>query len=254
MHRNPHSHKGENGKVMIIGGSKHQHGAPLFSALAAEASGVDLLYVAVPARHEGVVKQTSLNFQVHSFAGDALAEADLKALLELLATMDAAVIGPGLGRTPKEQGVIQELIEACPCAMVLDASALQSWTLDAIEEKAAVLTPHLGELERMGIAQDEIDQRSISTPCTILCKGPIDRITGADGRTEEITGGNAGLTIGGTGDALAGLTAGLMAQHMDVFDACVLASKTIKKAGEKLKSHYTTRDVIGAIPELLKKT
>src|SRR3989338_3251162 len=157
MHRDPHSHKGENGKVMIIGGSKHQHGAPLFSALAAEASGVDLIYVSVPAGHEGVAKQTSLNFQVHSFAGDALAEPDLTSLLELLATMDAAVIGPGLGRTPTEQNVIQELIEACPCAMVLDASALQSWTLDTIEEKAAVLTPHLGELERLGIDPKAIE-------------------------------------------------------------------------------------------------
>src|SRR3990167_1762796 len=89
MHRNPQSHKGENGKVMIIGGSKTQHGAPIFSALPAEASGVDLIFIALPAVHADTAKNSSLNFQVHPFESDTLKESDLESILELLATMDA---------------------------------------------------------------------------------------------------------------------------------------------------------------------
>lgn len=70
MDRSPQSHKGENGIVMVIGGSSSIHGAPLFSALAAEASGVDLVYVSVPEVHAEVAKQTSLNFLVHPFPGN----------------------------------------------------------------------------------------------------------------------------------------------------------------------------------------
>ena len=237
---------------MVIGGSKTQHGAPIFSALAAEASGVDLIFIALPAVHADTAKNSSLNFQVHPFESDTLKESDLESILELLATMDAAVIGPGLGRGPKEQKIIQELIESCPCTMVLDASALQGWTLEAIEEKTAVLTPHLGELERLGIDPEDVEDIAKKFNCTILAKGPIDLIASSDGRVKEITGGNAGLTVGGTGDALAGLAAGLIAQKTDPFDACVLASRVVKRAGEALKSHFTTRDVIARIPELLR--
>lgn len=252
MQRDPQSHKGENGKVLVIGGSRTQHGAPIFSALAAQASGVDLIFVALPSVHADVAKNSSLNFQVHPFGGESLKESDVEDLLELLATMDAAVIGPGLGRGPKEQKIIRGLIESCPCTMVLDASALQSWTLEAMREKTAILTPHLGELERLGIDPEDIEDVAKKFNCTILAKGPTDRIASSDGRVKEIAGGNAGLTVGGTGDALAGLTAGLIAQKMDPFDACVLASRVVKRAGEALGSFYTTHDVIRKIPELLK--
>jgi hypothetical protein len=158
LRRPPHSHKGQNGTVAIIGGSRFQHGAPLFSALAAEASGVDLIFVALPRCHAEVAKAQSLNMQVHPFTGDDIAACDLPMLLELLATMDCAVIGPGLARDPTAVGVIKRLIKGCPCPMVLDASALQPWTLDACAGKAVLCTPHAGELERMKIG-DTKDNR-----------------------------------------------------------------------------------------------
>lgn len=256
MQRTPNSHKGENGIVMIIGGSTSIHGAPLFSALAAEASGVDLIYVSLPEVHAEVAKQASLNFLVHPFPGNDLSEDYVEALGEMLATMDCVVIGPGLARDKKALTHLKALIETCTCPMVLDASALQPWTLKSTQGKKAVLTPHLGELERMELAMEDIATEASAHGQVIHVKGSVDAIALPDGQVEEVAGGNAGLTVGGTGDALAGLIAGLIAQKMPREDACILASKIIKKAGDELflmqGNSYTTRQVIFQIPGLLK--
>lgn len=254
MHRENSSHKGENGKVAIIGGSHYQHGAPLFSALAAEASGVDLLYIAVPECHADIAKSKSLNFQVHPLEEDDLSIDDCDMLLELLATVDTAVIGPGLARTKETIKAVEELIAGATCTLILDATALQPNTLKLLGEKSAVLTPHLGELERMEIAEDDIEEAMSESSSILLLKNEIDTIY-AKGRRQEVKGGNAGLTVGGTGDALAGLTAGLIAQGMDPFDACVMASGIIKRAGDLLQKEYGyaygTARVIEQIPQLL---
>lgn len=255
MQRDPLSHKGQNGTVTIVGGSTFQHGAPIFSALAAEASGVDLVFVAVPAVHQGVTRGASLNFQVHPFEGDELKQDDVDMILTLLATADAAVIGPGLARTEKAQRVMQELMTAAPCPVVIDASALQPWTMKSVHGKSAVLTPHLGELERMGIEEKEVLTIAADAGVTIHVKGAEDRVSSPDGTEQIVKGGNAGLTVGGTGDALAGLIGGLMAQGMQPVEACLTASTVIKRAGTVLFQEkgfaYTTKEVIGEIPHLL---
>lgn len=257
--RSADSHKGENGTVAIIGGSLHQHGAPLFSALAAEASGVDLLHVWVPFAHAEVTKQTSLNFQVHCFGSkesDEITPKDRTRMLEFLATIDAAVIGPGLVRTPSNIASIMDLFEEIACPVVIDASALQPETLKAVNGKHAILTPHLGELERMHIEREDVAKTAKKYSCTILIKSPTDVVVDEKGKEQTVEGGNPGLTVGGTGDALAGLVCGLIAQGMKHADACVLASTTIKRAGDLLKREsgfaYRTEEVIGMIPRLLK--
>jgi NAD(P)H-hydrate epimerase len=250
--RNPDSHKGENGKVAIIGGSRFIHGAPIFSALAAEASGVDLIFLMVPPEHEEAAKQHSLNFQVRTFKETELSTKDVGPILQLFASIDCAVIGPGLDRSPATLNTIRQIITGAPCPIVLDASALQPETLEWVRGKSAVLTPHLGELERMKVDADHLTDVATAYGVTILLKGPTDVIAGPDGSLKNSDGGNAGLTVGGTGDALTGLVAGLIAQGMKPQEAAYAASQTIKKAGdalfEKQKHSYTTRDVIGMIP------
>lgn len=253
--RSPSSHKGENGKVAIIGGSPTIHGAPLLSALSAQSSGVDLLFLAVPACHAVIARSTSLHFQVHPFVGDTLSTKDASAILELLATMDCAVIGPGIDRTPPALRVLRSIISSAPCPLVLDASALQPWTLSVIDRTQTVLTPHLGELERMAIDPKDIGSVAEEYGITIHLKGHIDRIAAPDGSISEISGGNAGLTVGGTGDALAGLIAGLIAQGYDPLQACVTASTTIKRAActlfGKFGYAFGTRRIIDQIGPVL---
>lgn len=252
MFRDPDSHKGENGKVAVIGGSRHIHGAPLFSALAAEAAGADLLYLFVPPAHEEAAKHASLNFQVHTFAQEELGAADVGPVLELLASMDCAVIGPGLSREASSLAAMRQIITGAPCPVVLDASALQKETIQWIAGKTAVLTPHLGELERMGIDVTDIAHCARESGAVMLLKGRTDRIVGPDGHVHEAQGGNAGLTVGGTGDALAGLIAALVALRRPPVDAAIRASMVIKRAGDLLAESqgpaYTTRDVIELIP------
>jgi hydroxyethylthiazole kinase-like uncharacterized protein yjeF len=233
------------------------HGAPILSALAAEASGADLLYLFVPSCHEDVAKMASTNFQVRMFEEDALTERDIAPILELLASMDCTVIGPGLDRTPMTLAAIMQLIEGALCPLVLDASALQPATLRSVTGKTAVLTPHLGELERMCIPTERMMQAAVNHGVTILLKGPTDRIVALDGTLTESAGGTAGLTVGGTGDVLAGLIAGLIAQGEDPTRAAIRASAIIKRAAEHLKEQgretFTAREVVEMVPFMMRE-
>src|SRR3990167_5944241 len=107
--RDPHSHKGDNGKVMVIAGSAQFHGAPILCALGAEYSGADLIYPFIPARHAEAAKSYSLNFILHTF-DDHLAAKDVKAMLHFSEQMDAVVIGPGLGSEAKTKKAIKEIL------------------------------------------------------------------------------------------------------------------------------------------------
>lgn len=150
---------------------------------------------------------------------------------------------------------MEQIITGCPCPMVLDATALQPNTLSLVAGRNAVITPHLGELERMDMKQDQIAEHAQRSGTVILLKGHIDHIAAPDGTVRLVEGGNAGLTVGGTGDALAGLIAGFIAQKMEPVEASALASTLIKKAGDQLYSEqgfsYTTEDVIERIPRLM---
>ena len=254
MDRDPESHKGDNGKIAVIGGSRFIHGAPIFNALAAERSGVDTISLCVPRCHEETAKRWILNAFVQPFAGDDLTARDVGEILELIATLDCAVLGSGIAKTGERVPALEDIVASATCPMVLDATALQRGTIDLIMGKAVVLTPHLGELERMGYSLDDLPAVAEESGAVIIVKSFVDHIFGAD-RQEDIEGGNPGLTVGGTGDALAGLIGGLIAQRIDPFDAAVVASQTIKAAGDKLQAErgfgYTTRDVIEEIPQLL---
>lgn len=255
MERDPDSHKGDNGKVAIVGGSHYMHGAPLLAAKAAEASGVDLVYVALPHHHSYAAKMTSLNFQIQPFADTDLTEDDLEPILELLASMDCAVLGPGIALDEESLRVTEELIVGAACPLVLDASALQLSTPEHVRGREVILTPHMGELERMDIDRDQVMGLAADLGVTILLKGQTDHVYSKEGDEEVIEGGNAGLTVGGTGDTLAGLICGLVAQGIEPATACAMASRILKRAGTMLMHEkgyaYTAEDVIDCISHLL---
>lgn len=265
IERSPTSHKGDNGQVAIIGGSETFHGAPLFAALAAEETGVDMVHVFVPACHKEVAKNYSLNFIVHSFAGDHLVPADIEGIQVMLEEMDAVVVGPGLGEHEETLNALKELLPTINHKLVIDASALAvvpevKLTLDT------VVTPHRGEFFNMTEADVTDDaQEAVKVlqewaekwQAVIALKGPTDIIMDIDGNSAQNNSGNAGLTVGGTGDALAGVIAGLMAQGMDCFEAALKGCEIIGRAGDMLFEEkgyaYRAIDVIECIPYIMKE-
>jgi ADP-dependent NAD(P)H-hydrate dehydratase / NAD(P)H-hydrate epimerase len=255
MERDPNSYKGQNGKVLVIGGNEVFHGAPILCSLGAEYSGADLVYPYLPPCHVEAAKAHSLNFIVHTFKKDHLSPKDVKPILELSAHVDVVVIGPGLGREAETADAIKELLSKLEKPTVIDADAL-IYTNHL--PKVSVLTPHRGEFERMTgeeATTATVQKWAKTMKATILCKAPKDII--ADPSSLKINEtGNALMTVGGTGDLLGGFVAGLMAQKLEPVEACFRAAHLLGLGAEHLATdHGSIRavDLAKLIPHLLKE-
>lgn len=255
MERDPNSFKGQNGKVMVIGGNEQYYGAPILCALGAEHTGVDLVYPYIPPSHVESFKTYSLNFQIHSFKKDHLGPKDVKPILDLSAQTDVVVIGPGLGRNSETADAIKELLSKLEIPTVIDADAL-IYTNHL--PRVAVLTPHRGEFHRMTgeeATPESVQKWAKSMNATILCKAPKDMI--ADPTSLKINEtGNALMTVGGTGDLLGGFVAGLMALKLDPLDACYKATHLLGLGAQHMaESQGSLRaiDLARMIPNLLKE-
>ena len=267
MNRDPHSHKTQNGTVAIIGGSSRFHGAPIFSALAAEASGVDLIYPFTSGHHETVTRMASLNFIVQTFKGESLTKKDVVRVLNLLHEVHIGVLGPGMAETNENEVALAAIAAGSQCPLILDARALRPEIVKKIQKGATtILTPHLGELEYLTgkslTDTEESNVRALAASiakehhCIVVLKGHEDFIVDSKGKKQIVKGGNAGLTKGGTGDALAGLIAGLIAQGIKPFEACVMGTTIIKRAATVLYPEkgygYSTMDLIGQFAHLVR--
>lgn len=276
----PDSHKGQNGKVLIIGGSQLFHSAMLWSAeIASHFS--DLVHFASTEENNQIFQNLKEKFR----NGMVVSQKDLEFYIK---EDNVILLGPGMVRTEREgqireigeirerdeiedEGVktyamTQYLLSKFPeKKWVIDAGALQMLELEWLQKlkEKPILTPHKGEFERVfGIDLEKYNEKERSQivaatarkhNCVILLKIVIDIIS--DGtETYVIKGGNQGLTKGGSGDALAGLTASLYAKNNPLLSA-VFASVLVKKAADEL-SHtmgywYNTSDLIEKIPQIV---
>lgn len=255
------SHKGQNGKVLIIGGSSLFHGAVLWSAEAA-AHIVDMVHVASTTENNDIIKSLKTMWQT----GMVVSQKDIPHY----ADEDSVIlIGNGMMRTEVEgeftRRTVHDLITNFPDKQfVFDAGALQMmdplWL--SLLHKKAILTPHQKEFQTLfgidisGLSMEEkekmVCKKAAEYDCIILLKAVEDIVS--DGtKTVKVHGGNAGLTKGGTGDILAGLVAG-MCSTSDPFSSAVISSVIIKKTAEKLfaiKGYwYTVRDILSTFPEV----
>jgi hydroxyethylthiazole kinase-like uncharacterized protein yjeF len=253
MERDKNSHKGQNGKVMIIGGSALFHGAPILCSLGAEYSGVDLVFPFLPPCHAQVARTYSLNFILQTFKEVILTPGDVKGLLRFSENMDTVVIGPGLGSDSKTHKAIKALLAKLEKPTVVDASAL-IYTTNL--PKVCVLTPHRGEFKKLtgeDPTPDNVQKWAEALKVTIVCKGPEDIIADEDNIALNKTGTPL-MTVGGTGDVLSGFIGGLMAQGMTPFEAAKTATKLLGQAGERLaelNGSLRAVDVAHKIPEFL---
>src|SRR5436190_2320235 len=215
------SHKGENGRLLVIAGVPYT-GAPALVAFGAFGVGIDLAHIATPALAATVVAGYSPTFIVHPLVGHRLLREDLRQILELVPRADAVAIGPGLGDVEGTLDAIREIVRGLHLPMVLDADAIKAVAGDpkCLGGKKVVLTPHSREFQTLTgkalpAGPEErapvVREAAKSLGATVLLKGAVDIVS--DGvRLKFNYTGNPGMTTGGTGDVLCGLTAGLIAK------------------------------------------
>lgn len=258
--------KGDSGTVLVVGGSRYYHGAPVLASMAALRSGSDLVYTAVP---------RSIITEVRSFSPAliALPMPDDKftvGVANRLAAMvpkkpDTAAIGMGLSvAKPEAMIAIIRKLKEMKTRLLLDASALIPEVLAEIKDTNTVVTPHAGEYRRLfgadpGSGEKEripnVLEMAKEHGITILLKGPTDVIS--DGKQVGINKThNCAMTVGGTGDVLSGLAAGLLAK-MQPFEASLLAVYFNGLAGNlafnRVGLHMTAEDLVQDLPVAMKQ-
>jgi hydroxyethylthiazole kinase-like uncharacterized protein yjeF len=245
--REKDSQKGENGKVAIIGGSKEYTGAPALSAQAALRTGADLVNVLTSESVREIVAGYSENLIVGGFSADYFDTDALDQALELADWADVVVIGPGLGEP--EDKAVRQFIQEAEVPLVIDADAIQHAGRSLTNN--SVLTPHSGEFDAYidGMLEEFLEKDNI-----VLKKGSVDEIRSVSG-VEKVSAGHPGMTVGGTGDALTGIVAGLIAQGVDKKEAAVKAAKINGKAGEKAAERcgngLVATDLLEEIPKFI---
>ncbi len=210
--RPPHSDKRTYGHVFVVGGSRSYPGAVLMTVLAALRSGAGLVTAFVP---ESVAPAFAAHAPEAMWVGcpetpsGGLALEGEHLVRERLARATALVLGPGLGREPETLALAQSLASHSSVPLVIDADALQPEIVGA-GQAARILTPHAGEFARIAGGRS-LEDFPASRRVTTLLKGPVTRIAHDRTLYHSFFGGPV-LARGGSGDLLAGLIGGLLAQ------------------------------------------
>lgn len=254
--RVPESHKGSGGRILVIGGGAYT-GAPALSAMAALRAGADIVTVATPSSAYGTVAGFSPNLIVRELSGSRLSPEHQDALKNLIAEHDVVVIGMGLGREPETGKALAKIIPQCK-KVVMDADSL----LHDMPLKG-IITPHAGEFGRISNLklpagkekQELVKKFAKEKEVIILLKGKIDLISDGNIVRGNATG-NPGMTVGGTGDVLAGI-AGAFYSRAPAFEAAVAAAFVCGSAGDLAYAEkevgLLATDVIEKIPSVMKR-
>lgn len=257
------SHKGDNGLILVVGGNVPLVGAPHYVTRAAYRTGADLVHLAVPPNVAPTLRTWSPDGIVHAVGrGDHLTLDALPAIEALLERCTAVVVGPGLGRHKSTLAATRQVLAACAdhdLPTVVDADGLDALDDALLRRHGArmVLTPHAREfldLSGKPATRANVQAYARQHGVTVLRKSAVDVIASPT-QTRECRRGHPTLTVGGTGDVLAGTTATLLAKGAAPFEAACAASYLVKSAGEvaaSLRSYGATAlDVADAIPSIL---
>ena len=267
--RRAETHKGDYGKLLIVGGSVGYTGAPNLCARAAVRSGAGLVYLGVP---EAVWSVCAVkNDEAMPFplpCGDAgkLVTDALSPLREFFPRCGVLALGPGLGRSEGTASLTAGLVRSFPGKIVLDADAL--WAVSSAPEllreaqSDVVITPHEGEFLRLGGSRENGRERGAwdfarQYGCVTVLKGHRTVIAHPAGRLYSVEAGNPGMAKGGSGDVLTGVIAALLGQ-METEKAVVTACAVHAAAGDACAAErgeygMTPSDIIEELPYIFKK-
>ena len=248
---NTHSHKGENGKLLIIGGSELFHAASAWSLDIASRLVDMVFYSSVPENNE-LIREAKKGF----WDGVVVPRGEVETYLH---EADCVLIGPGMTRDQQTAEITNGLLKKYPTKKwVIDAGALQMVEKELLLE-TMIITPHHQEFAR--VFGEEASSLEVVREASaqhhgvvIVVKGPTDIVSDGQ-RVELISGGNEGMTKGGTGDVLAGLIAALYCKS-EAFASAAVGSYLNKKAGDELYksvgSFFNSTDLVMQLPKTMK--
>lgn len=261
------SHKGDYGRLLILGGSVGYTGAPVLCAKAAARCGAGLISLGVPRDIYEITASRLLEpmpFPLESEEG-RLSMAALPGVLDALAAADVCVLGCGLGRGGSLSELVRTLVKTSAKPPVLDADALYALGDDPEVIRNApttpVLTPHEGEFKRLGgvLTGDRVSDAlgfAKERECVLVLKGHRTICAFPDGEAYIVAAGNAGMAKGGSGDVLAGMIGAFMCQlptKQAVITACAVHAAAGDLCAERLGEYsMLPSDMIEAIPEITK--
>jgi ADP-dependent NAD(P)H-hydrate dehydratase / NAD(P)H-hydrate epimerase len=268
------AHKGDCGRLIVVGGSSGMSGAPCLTGMSALRTGAGLVYLAVPKSLLTVVGRKFIEAVTLPQSEDRRGRLSLSSadeILERLKTADAMALGPGLGVSDETCELVYRLIEESPVPALIDADALNCIAKEPDILKSAksplVLTPHPGEMARLaGIKISEVQAARLDTArefakenkVVLVLKGAHSIVASPDGFAFVNTTGNSGMATAGSGDVLSGIGGALLAEGMRPFDAAVCAVFIHGLAGDmaarKMPSRsITASDILKFIPKAIQE-
>ena len=246
----PNTHKGLNGRLLVIAGWEH-HGAGILSSQAALRGLPDLVELLVPEEKYTVFAGKLVDQMVSIYNEETMRK--------LISKSNGILAGPGMGKSYEAVKALELIIKSGKYS-VLDADAIRLTGEGVISVmEGAVYTPHSEEFKSLTGTEATMENAvnfAKENKCIILLKGMEDIIT--DGRRTIVSrGGTPRMATGGTGDVLAGLTAGLIARGMKPFRAAVLASFINKKTAESIEkfsgSWWNSSDLVENLGPTMKE-
>ncbi len=270
--RKPESHKSTHGHLLVLAGSPGMTGAAYMAAVSSMRAGAGLATLGVPESLNGImeVKTTEvMSIGLPETPEKRLGAVSFSAIKAMLPGKTAVIIGPGVGSSDEMMGLIEMLINEVKVPLVIDADGLNSIAANAAMLKDAktevVLTPHPGEMARLlNVASKDVQSDRMGsalklvemTGATVVLKGAGTIIAAPSGRVYINTTGNPGLATAGTGDVLAGMLGGFLAQGYSPEDACQAAVYIHGLAGDEVKKTQgelgmMAMDLVPLIPRLL---
>lgn len=264
--RRAKSRKGDNGTVLVVGGSYIYHGAPILSSLAALRCGTDLVYTSVPKINVAATRSVSPNLIVIPLVDQKLTRGAVNKLVGALPhNLDSATIGMGLAI--QEKNALLHLVKSLltrDVRLSLDASALIPEVLPLLANKNVVVTPHAGEFKRLfGESPPNskkerikvVEKNAKKYGVTVLLKGSTDVISNGS-ITYLYEKRTPGMTVGGTGDVLSGLVAGLLSKNRNTLESAAAATFINGLAGKatqkRLGLHMTSMDLLEDLAAAMK--
>ena len=218
------SHKGDYGKLLILGGCVGYTGAPTLCARAAVRSGAGLVYLGVPApiyEITAMKNDEAMPFPLPADEAGGVSANAVDIILEKLRSCDVCAIGPGMGKGTGTAAVLRFVLENFDKPVVIDADGLNTLAgqLDLLKthDGPVILTPHEGEFARLGgvITVDRAESAlrfSKKYGCITVLKGHRTVVAYPDGKVYITTHGNPGMAKGGSGDVLTGVIAAMLGQ------------------------------------------